>query len=424
MFWQSISALSLLVPLSLTAQAQTPAQTPAKPTFEEALLASRSPIVLADGRFTGAGAAVLDTAVQSARFVLLGETHFTREIPKFAEALCDTMHPDAYAVEAGPYAGRFVNGLLAKQDRIPQMAARDREFPDNMAFLDMRPENDLAAHCAASSHNPHFALWGLDQEYLGSAGTLLQSMAATNPGPLSRAAISKAQDEEAASAGDARSTGDFSKLFMIASTDAEVQALQSAIDKDGTSAARDELHEFTLSRQIYRLNYQGSHASSLVRAELLKQHFLADYLPFKQANPSARILFKLGDNHTGKGFNDTHELNLGNFIAELAAADQVQSLHLQVLGVRGKLYVVTGYAKPLGEAPFDLSNDPDVRWIAKAVADLLPQQKGSQGTVLTLFDLRQLRYRDLDLSPEWEHEIYSNDILVLIPELSVAKPIQ
>jgi hypothetical protein len=89
-----------------------------------------------------------------------------------------------------------------------------------------------------------------------------------------------------------------------------------------SSAAKDLLHEFTISHRIYRLNEERSPDSNLVRAELLKQHFLASYTRLKHQSPAPRIFFKPGDNHTGKGFNYTHELNLGNFVAELAAGEQ------------------------------------------------------------------------------------------------------
>jgi hypothetical protein len=412
----------LLVTLPFASRAQT-APKP-KPTFEEALIQVRTPLILAGGKFSGAGADTFNEAVQQARFVLLGEDHITREIPQFAAALCDAMHPDAYAVEAGPYAARYVNGLLHDPDRILKMAARDKAYTNNMAFLDIREENDLAAHCAASSHNPHFALWGLDQEFLGSASTLLQSMVATNPGPQSRTAIAAAQIEDQTAAAQASRTGDFSKLFLLASTDADVQALQSAINADGNAATHDLLNEFTVSRRIYHLNGDGSPDSNLVRAELLKQHFLADYLPFKQQTTAPRILFKFGDNHTGKGFSYTRELNLGNFIAELAAGEQAQSLHMFVLGARGMHFTVAGYGKPLGRQPFVLSEDPDYKWLAPAVADLLPQPPAASGTTLTLFDLRQLRYRGLDLSREWEHVIYSYDFCILMPEVTVASAIE
>ena len=78
----------------------------------------------------------------------------------------------------------------------------------------------------------------------------------------------------------------------------------------------------------------------------------------------------------------------------------------------------------MGQQPFVLSDDPDYKWLAPAVADMLPQGPGGAGTTLTLFDLRQLRYRGLDLSREWEHAIYSYDICILMPELTVATPIE
>ena len=71
-----------------------------------------------------------------------------------------------------------------------------------------------------------------------------------------------------------------------------------------------------------------------------------------------------------------------------------------------------------------MSDDPDFKWIALAVSNMVPADPAAPGTQLTLFDLRQLRYRGLDLPRQWEHVIYSYDLLILIPQLSVASPIQ
>jgi hypothetical protein len=395
------------------------------PTLQQALIRARYPVVLRDSELSGTGAILLNNAIHPSRFVMLGEDHFTREIPRFAEALCDIMHPDAYAVEAGPYAARFVNSLLSNPNRLKIMAERSRAFPNNMAFLDAREENDLAAHCAASSRNPDFAVWGLDQEFLGSASTLLAAMAASNPGPVALAAITAAQLKDHAAEAEARRTGDFNKLLLQTVTNDDMQALQKAMHVDGNKESQDLLREFTISHTIYRLNDDGSAADSgLLRAELLKQHFLEDYTPFKQRVPTPRILFKLGDNHTAKGFNYTHELNLGNFIAEVAAGEQAQSLHILVLGARGRHYTIDKYDRPLGQRSFLLSDDPDYRWTALAIANILPQQPGTSGTTLTLFDLRQLRSRALDLPGGWEHIIYSYDIFILMPEVTVASLIE
>jgi hypothetical protein len=198
---------SFCLPLSISAARSQTAPAP-EPTLQQALIRARYPVVLRDSELSGTGAILLNNAIHPSRFVMLGEDHFTREIPRFAEALCDIMHPDAYAIEAGPYAARFVNSLLSNPNRLKIMAERSRAFPNNMAFLDAREENDLAAHCAASSRNPDFAVWGLDQEFLGSASTLLAAMAASNPGPAALAAITAAQLKDHAAEAEARRTGD------------------------------------------------------------------------------------------------------------------------------------------------------------------------------------------------------------------------
>jgi hypothetical protein len=88
-------------------------------------------------------------AIEHAQFVLLGESHFSQETPKLAAAVCRAMHPDSYAVEAGPSAAAYVDGLLTSPDRKSQMQKRARAHPANMAFLDDEQANDLAASCPA-----------------------------------------------------------------------------------------------------------------------------------------------------------------------------------------------------------------------------------------------------------------------------------
>lgn len=394
------------------------AQTHTKPTFVEGLAEARLPLVLSGGKFSGGGADVLTQAVAQSRFVLLGEDHFTREIPQFAAALCGVMHPDAYAVEAGPEAALFVNGLLGRPDRIALLSARMQAHPNNMAFLDMREENDLAAHCAAASRNVHFQLWGLDQELMGAAGTLLEAMAATQPGPITLAAIASAQSKEQSAERAARLSGDPGKLFLLASTDADVQALAKAVATDGNSKTKSLLAEFTASRTIYQLNAEGSPDSNRIRAELFKQHFLADYAPLKQQISDPHVLFKFGDFHMGKGFSALHQRDLGNFVSELADGERARSLHILVLGARGTHAAFAGYAKPLGHEPFVMTDDSDYKWLAPAVADLLPQQVASTGVTFTLYDLRTLRFRGIDFPPDWERIVYSYDLFVFIPELT------
>jgi hypothetical protein len=71
-----------------------------------------------------------------------------------------------------------------------------------------------------------------------------------------------------------------------------------------------------------------------------------------------------------------------------------------------------------------MTGDPEYKWIAPAVADLLPQQGSVAGKTLTLFDLRKLRFRGISLPPDWERIVYAYDLFVLIPELTPATQIE
>ena len=77
----------------------------------------------------------------------------------------------------------FVQESLRAHDRLGQMAELQKRYPDSAAFLNVRDENDLAAHCAAVSQRSDFRVWGLDQEFFGSAGWILERMLGTRPGP-------------------------------------------------------------------------------------------------------------------------------------------------------------------------------------------------------------------------------------------------
>jgi hypothetical protein len=415
--------IRILLPIALLSLPLA-AQTKPAPTLADALIGARNPLILDGSRLSGPGAAMLTQAVSESQFVLVGEDHLTQQIPQFVSAICDAMHPDAYAVEAGPDAVKFVGSLLRSPNRLAQMAARSKAHPNNMAFLDIREENDLAAHCAAASANPQFELWGLDQEFVGSAGTLLESMKATGPGPKSLAAIAATQAMEQQSLKDLLATGNPGKFFLLASTDVDTQPLADAIAADGNAETQRLMREFTLSRTIYRLNADGSPDSNRLRAILMKRHFLPKYLALQAKQASPRVLFKFGDNHVGKGFNVLQQLDIGDFVAELADSEQAQSLHILVLGARGTHAGFTGVGKPLAHEPFVMTDDPDYKWLELAVADLLPQNSDAKAQVLTLFDLRKLRFHGIDFSPEWRRAVYGYDLLVLIPELTPASEIE
>ncbi len=396
------------------------AQAPAS-SLSDALTAARFPLQVTEKGFAGPGAPVLTAALDSAKFVAVGEDHFTREVPQFTAAVCDEMAPHgltALAVEASPAAACFVQDSFGKRDRLARMTALQKQFPDSVVLLNSRQEDDLAAHCASAAKED-FQLWGLDQEFVGSAGWILSRMLAAKPGLQARAAILKMQGDERTDEAEATRTGDANRLYLLAVTDAQITAAQGAVEADGGAQVQQAFRDLTESRAIYREHAVDSPSSQAHRTRVLKQNFLARYRA--KGGETQRVLIKFGGDHIYRGFNINHQRDLGNFLAELGDVSDGPSLHILVLGIEGTHGFYGGYRRPWRSETFDirsaaLGNGYD--WAA------LPAKLAVSDS-WTLYDLRKLRFGKVaDLSPEWERAVYGYDLLVLAPHSTAADVLQ
>ena len=401
---------------------ETAQQSP--PAFEQKLREARYDLRIENGKMSGSAAPVLEDAIAKAQFVLIGEDHLTREIPAFATAVCDLMAPQglsAIAVEAGPHAAEFASSSFGKPDRLARMAALAKQYPNSVAFLDMQQEDDLVAHCAQSAQTAHsllhLHLWGLDQEFVGSAGWLLDSILATHLNPAATAEITRLKSEEQQDAIRAKETGDPSKLFLMAVSDSELADTATVLQRDANPAANALFHELMESHEIYLENMQGSPESNSQRARLMKTHFRRDLESAAADGHPQKVLVKLGDWHLYKGFNPLHQRDLGNYIAEMADAQGNASLHICVLGAKGTHRVFAGYARPTQLEKFVMDEDSDYRWLKPAIDN-------QAANAWTLYDLRKLRFTKTGpVDPDMERLVYGYDLLVIIPELTPADPV-
>lgn len=410
-----------LVAFPSVAGAQSSAPTPAAELspLEQKLRESRSELHVETGTFTGNAAPVLEKAIAEAKYVLIGEDHLTREIPEFTRIVCGVMAREglsAMAVEAGPEAAKFVSSTFAKPDRVELTAALLRRYPDSVAFLNMRQENDLAAHCAELA-GPGFQLWGLDQEFQGSAGWLLDQILATHPGPSASKSVKRLKDEEQQAAAFAKHSGDSTKLFLMTVSDSELDQARLALERDGNPLANALFRELVESHEIYAKALNHPAESVNQRALLLKQNFRQN-LEKAHSENSQKVLIKFGDYHLYKGFNLIHQRDLGSYIAELADSEGSVSLHICILGARGIHRLYGGYERPTKLDNFVTDEESEYRWLKPAIDNRLPG-------AWTLFDLRRLRLLNLGpLDPGLERLLYGYDFLVIVPELTPADPIE
>ena len=392
------------------------AQTPTKELpFGVRLEETRTVLqVDADG-LHGAGAAVIADAVTKARYVLIGEDHLSREIPFFATSICRLMAPGglhAFAVEVGPEATRVVNQNLRRPDRVERIGAFMQAHPDAMAFQNGRDESDMAAQCAALA-GPRFQMWGLDQEFFGASGFLLEQMLAARPGPVARAAIQKLSSIDQAAAAAALASGSVGDLLIYKVTDQQMEDAAAAVKRDGGKRVAELFNSLAETRAIFLGQNTDSYASNGQRARLMKRTLVDRFAASEQP---ARVLFKFGDVHAAKGVNALDQRDLGNFVAERAEGEGATSLHIAVYGAKGVHALYAGVGRQVRMEPFVLTDDADYAWLKDALA---LRDKAGAGSQWMLMDLRTLRARPpADLPPAWRRQLYEYDMLVVAPELT------
>jgi len=389
----------------------------ATPGFAERLAAAERVLTMDGAEPGGPGAATLGEAVDAARYVSIGEAHFSQEIPRFTAALCRRMAPKglhALAVESGPEATRLVEADLRRPDRVERMAAFMRAHPDAMAFQNGAAESDMTAACAAAA-GPGFRVWGLDQEFFGASGFLLEGMAAARPGPVAKAAIDRLQAMDRAATAAAVASGSPAKLLIYTVTDAEMAAAQAAIDKDGGARARAMFAGLAETRAIFLASASGDGDPNGRRARLIKRT-LAGYLAAAPAD--ARVLVKFGDIHMTKGINRLRQRDLGNYIAERAEGEGRGSLHILAMGAGGKLGGYNGVGRQVAVRPYDPLSGTAYPWLASALA---ARPAGARAGDWLLIDLRALREGPEAALPEaWRRVVQGYDLVVIAPTLTPA----
>lgn len=391
---------------STVAQQAAPAPAP----FAERLAQAITPLEVTPDGLSGAGGQVLSAAVTDSRYVLIGESHMTREIPAFTTQICRLMAPaglDAMVIETGPEAARVIDSEMRSEDRETRVGDFLREHPSGIAFFGGRDEVRMTGDCAAAA-GADFELWGLDQEFLGSSGHLLQEMLAAAPGPVARAALTglAAQEREANTA--ALASGSPFALFLFSVSQETLDQAAAAVAQDGGARVQYLFGLLTETRAIYQASQSRQGDPNGRRARLMKRTFAARLAE----NPDARVLMKFGAWHLYKSLNPLDQRDIGAYVAERAEGEGVTALHIIVAGARGSYAAYAGVGRPTAERAFDMDSEA-ADWRKDVV---LAQPADAAHGSWMLVDLRALRAGGLSNAPEeWRELALGYDIAILAP---------
>lgn len=387
------------------------AEEKSSPSFASRLAQAISPLDVDPKGLSGAGALVLSKAVADSRYVLIGESHMTREIPAFTTQICRLMAPSgltAMAVETGPETARVVDAAMRSEDREARVGDFLRRHPDGVAFFDGRDEVRMAGDCAAAA-GPDFQLWGLDQEFLGSSGHLLEEMLAAGPGPLARTALTGLAAQERKATAAALASGSPFDLFLLSAKQSDLDQAAGAVAQDGGARVSYLFGLLTETRAIYQASRTRQGDPNGRRARLMKRTLAARLA----GKADARVLMKFGSVHAYKSINPLGQRDLGAYVAERADGEGVTALHIVVDGAKGASAGYAGVGRPATVQTFDMKDDKVPDWRSDVA---LARPAGAAPQSWLLVDLRVLRAQGLASAPqEWRELALGYDIAILAP---------
>jgi len=378
---------------------------------------AESVLQLGSPALQGPGGAILDAAIDNAQYVLVGEAHFSQEIPRFTVSLCHQMARKglrAMAVETGPEAVRILNNDLRRSDRTARLSAFMQRHPDAMAFQNNIAESAMSADCAREAGSA-FQLWGLDQEFFGASGFMLEEMANAARGPVAKEAIAQLSALDQRATAEAVRSGSPSKLFIYTIGDAQMGAARAAIAKDGGSRALQLFEGLAETRAIFLASSTGIGDPNGRRARLIKRTLSGN---LRSVPDNSRVLVKFGDVHVAKGFNDLRQRDLGNFVAEYAEGRGASSLHILAMGKEGSLGAYNGFGRQVKVEPYTPTGDEDYPWLASALAGRPKQAVPSDWILIDLRQLRDIPAQDMPAA--WRQLVLRYDLVAIAPKLSPA----
>jgi hypothetical protein len=287
-------------------------------------------MALEDGVLTGPGAALLTGDLERAQFILVGEDHGFADPPEIALALAKASRKYGvvnHVVEEGPLIEEWAEANL-KAGGVDALGAALAGKPLALAFLSRREDAVLAEYFVKNAPRERDALWGVDQEFIGSSVVHLETLATLARNDVARKFVGDALEAEK----QAVAAGNLGALFLSTATPATFAELRAAFA--GARPALAIIDGLEASAAIYGSYNAGKNfASNTDRIDLMRRQFLSAYGEAKGAAP--RALFKFGAIHVAKGTTFLNTFDLGSLTEGMAAANGLEALRVLIMPLAG-----------------------------------------------------------------------------------------
>jgi hypothetical protein len=267
--------------------------------------------------FNGAAWDTITSKAQKSQFVLIGEAHFTNEIPLFCDALTSKVKFDNLFCEIDPYSSQIIQSKIQTLND-DQLRKYQLEFGNTFSFYSLSPEFSLIKKLVKSGTN----ILGIDQILMVADRLICSDIKLKTKNQLAKKIYQKIED---------KSKEWFAKFLENQSN--PIYLLTEDFNKNLEQLASFKLSNYEmeiidkwkLTSKIYQ---EQSHH---LRVQLMKNQLMKNYAQWGHK----KNLFKFGAVHLPKGESLLKIYDIGNLINNLADSKFNASLHIMVVGKSG-----------------------------------------------------------------------------------------
>ncbi|MDR3006452.1 MAG: hypothetical protein LBV59_00870 [Sphingobacterium sp.] len=328
--------------------------------------------------FEGKGWITLQDEINKNNSLLLGEVHFTNEVPYFTNAVINAIKFDNYILEVDPYTINTITTKIKSLSSAELDKFRD-EYGSALSFLKGETEFNLFKNIVQQD----IKTYGAEQISLFSDRLLFSELSKQSKNDKAKE-IYQQMIANSASYDTKKNT-----TFYLFSDDC--LAKMNALSAMNISAnEKEQLEALKLSRELYLNRIHP------LRIQYLKHLVLNKLSEWKDK----KNLFKFGANHMPKGESLMEVFDVGNLVSNIEEANYRKSLHIMLIG-KGEGQTLAD----LDQYKSFLNVVKDDNWYAY---DLRPLKQA--------VSKQKLKVEDLEL----ERIIKGYDYLVFIPNLTKA----
>ena len=347
--------------------------------------------------FSGLGWMKIMEEVNKSNDVLIGEDHFTNEIPYFTSALVSQVKFDNFFCEIDPFTADILQQNIENLSTV-ELQKYVNNYGKTFSFYAFTPEFDLLKQLTKSNTQIH----GTDQIMVVGDRVICNELQKITTNK-------KAKDIYATIESNSKIyfdnfLKDQSKPFYFFTEDFGKKLEQLSLLELSPKEVQI-INALKLSAKIYK---SRSHS---LRIQLMKNQLMDVYSDWADK----RNLFKYGANHVPRGESLMEIYDIGNLVSNINDSKYKNSLHIMILGTSGtQASPFQGY--PEEKIDENSSILKTLKPITSAIdtnqwqcLDMLPLRKALNEGKISISDIKLSRI------------IKGYDLLVIIPKVTASK---